>query len=423
MLRREENELLVHTGPDTPMGQYLRRFWQPVLLASELPGPDCPPVRVRVMGERLIAFRDSEGQIGLLDEFCPHRRASLYWGRNEECGLRCVYHGWKFDIAGTCVDMPNERPETRFAHRVRTRAYPAREWGSLIWAYLGPAETMPDLPQFEWALVPERHRFVSKRLQETNYLQALEGGIDSSHVSFLHSTLRTETHVSSTLGLRSEYMWRDRAPVFTVRLTDYGLLIGARRDAEEDSYYWRMTQYLLPTATMIPGALDGKAPLNGHVWTAIDDHNCWNFSISWLAERPLTEDEIVDLQSGSSIHAGVDPQTFRPFRNLDNEYLIDREDQRTTSYTGILGVSEQDAAVQESMGPIVDRTLERLGASDTAVIAARRLLLREARALQQGQEPHASRHPEVYRVRSASVILKRDESVEEGSKDALLARV
>ena len=423
MLRREENELLVHTGPDTPMGQYLRRFWTPVLLASELSGPDCPPVRVRVMGERLIAFRDSEGRIGLLDEFCPHRRASLYWGRNEECGLRCVYHGWKFDAEGTCVDMPNERTETRFAHRVRTRAYPAREWGSLIWAYLGPAETMPDLPQYEWALVPESHRFVTKRLQESNYLQAVEGGIDSSHVSFLHSTLRTETHVSSTLGLRSEYMWRDRAPKFTVRRTEYGLLIGARRDAEEDSYYWRLTQFLLPTATMIPGSLDGLVPLNGHVWVAIDDYHCWNFSISWLAERPLTAEEIVDLQSGNSIHAGVDPRTFRPVRNIDNEYLIDREQQRTTSYTGIFGVSEQDAAVQESMGPIVDRSLERLGASDTAVIAARRLLLRGVKDLQQGKEPHASRHPEVYRVRSASVILDRDVPFERGSKAALAARV
>ena len=271
MLRRDENELLVHTGPATPMGQYLRRFWTPVLLASELPDADCPPVRVRVMGERLIAFRDSAGHIGLLDEFCPHRRASLYWGRNEECGLRCVYHGWKFDVEGTCVDMPNERTETRFAHRVRTRAYPAREWGSLIWAYLGPAETMPGLPELEWALVPESHRFVSKRLQESNYLQAVEGGIDSSHVSFLHSTLRSESHVSTTLGLRSEYMWRDRAPKFTVRRTDYGLLIGARRDAEEDSYYWRLTQFLLPTATMIPGSLDGLSPLNGHVWVAIDE--------------------------------------------------------------------------------------------------------------------------------------------------------
>jgi len=422
MLRREENELLVHTGPGTPMGQYLRRFWTPVLLASELPGADCPPVRVRVLGERLIAFRDSEGRIGLLDEFCPHRRASLYWGRNEECGLRCVYHGWKFDVEGTCVDMPNERTETRFAHRVRTRAYPAREWGSLIWAYLGPAETMPGLPELEWALVPESHRFVSKRLQESNYLQAVEGGIDSSHVSFLHSTVRGGSQVAPTLGV-SDYMWRDRAPKFTVRRTEYGLLIGARRDADDDSYYWRLTQYLLPTATMIPGSLDGTSPLNGHVWVAIDDALCWNFSISWLAERPLTSDELADLQSGGNIHAGVDPRTFRPTRNLDNEYLIDREQQRTTSYTGILGVSEQDAAVQESMGPIVDRTLERLGASDTAVIAARRLLLREVKQLQQGKEPYASRHPEVYRVRSASVILDREVPMEDGSRTALAARV
>ena len=423
MLTHEENELLVRTGPGTPMGEYLRHFWTPILLASELPYPDCPPVRVKVMGERLIAFRDTLGRIGLLDEFCPHRRASLYWGRNEVCGLRCVYHGWKFEVYGACVDMPNEPAEYGFKHRIRTRAYPAQEWGSLIWAYLGPPDTVPGLPEFEWALVPDSHRFVSKRLQESNYLQAVEGGIDSSHVSFLHSTLRSESHASSTLGLRSEYMWRDKAPRFTVRRTDYGLLIGARRDAEEDSYYWRISQYLLPTATMIPGSLDGRSPLNGHFWVAIDDENCWNFSITWLADRPLTEDELTDLQSGNSIHAGVDPRTFRPFRNLDNDYLIDRELQRTTSFTGIEGVSEQDAAVQESMGRIVDRTKERLGTSDTAVIAARRLLLREARDLQAGTLPYASRHPAVYRVRSASVILKREVPVEEGSRTALAARV
>src|SRR6185436_14429686 len=146
MLSPEENALLTETNAGTPMGEYFRRYWLPALLATELPAPDCPPVRVRLLGENLIAFRDTDGRPGLLDEFCPHRRASLYWGRNEECGLRCVYHGWKFDAEGTCIDMPNERTETRFAHRVRTRAYPAREWGSLIWAYLGPAETMPGLP-------------------------------------------------------------------------------------------------------------------------------------------------------------------------------------------------------------------------------------------------------------------------------------
>jgi nitrite reductase/ring-hydroxylating ferredoxin subunit len=422
MLSREENELLVRTGPDTPMGRYLRRYWMPVLLASELPAPDCAPVRVRVLNERLVAFRDSDGRLGLLEELCPHRRASLFWGRNEGCGLRCVYHGWKFDVDGQCVDMPNEPPEYEFKRRMRTRAYPVREWGGLIWAYLGPPRSMPDLPQFEWAVVAAGHRYVSKRWQDSNYLQAVEGGIDSSHVSFLHSTVSGGATVAATLGIQS-YMWRDRAPRFTVGKTDYGLVIGARRDAEADSYYWRVTQYLLPTATIIPARHDGTAPLNGHFWVPIDDENCWNYSITWLPERPLSAEQIADLESGNSIHAGVDPLTYRPLRNRENDYLIDRDEQRRVSFTGIRGVSEQDSAVQESMGRIVDRTQEHLGTSDTAVIAARRLLLREARALQAGDEPFAATHPEVFRVRSADMILKRDVPFDGAVRAQLLAPV
>src|SRR5579859_37559 len=427
MLTREENELLTHTNRGRPMGEYLRRYWQPVLLAGELPQADCPPVRVRLMGEELVAFRDSQDRFGLLDEFCPHRRTSLYWGRNEECGLRCVYHGWKFDIEGHCIDMPNEPPEYGFKERVFTTAYPARAWGGLIWAYLGPRAAggaLPPLPEFEWAVVPENQRFVSKRLQESNYLQAVEGGIDSSHVSFLHSTPSAETHVSSTLGLQSAYMWRDKAPRFTVNRTDYGLLIGARRDAEADSYYWRITQFLLPTATIIPGPMNVDAPYNGHFWTPIDDAHCWNFSVSWLPGRPLTEKELADLQSGNSIHAGVDQKTFLPIRNARNEYLIDRAKQKPDSYTGIEGVSEQDSAVQEAMGPVVDRSQEHLGTSDTAIIAARRLLLREARELQrEGRGPAAVQRPEAFRVRSASMMLKRDVSYEETVKNMLTVPV
>jgi nitrite reductase/ring-hydroxylating ferredoxin subunit len=422
MLSREENELLVRTGPGTPMGDYFRRYWLPVLLASELPGPDCPPVRVGLLGERLIAFRDTEGRLGLLDELCPHRCASLFLGRNEENGLRCVYHGWKFDVDGQCVDMPNEPAEYEFKRRMRTRSYPVRDWGGLIWAYLGPRATVPEPPRFEWAIVPDGHRYVSKRWQDSNYLQAVEGGIDSSHVSFLHSTVRTGAGVAATLGIQS-YMWRDRAPRFTVGRTDYGLVIGARRDAEEDTYYWRVTQFLLPTATIIPARHDGTAPLNGHFWVPIDDENCWNFSVTWLPERPLAPAEIADLESGNSIHAGVDPATFRPLRNKENGYLLDRQAQRTVSFTGIQGVSEQDSAVQESMGRVVDRTQEHLGTSDTAVIAARRLLLREARELAAGAAPYAPAHPDVFRVRSGDMVVKRDVPFEGALKEQLLAPV
>src|SRR6516165_4486765 len=181
MLSREENEYLCRVGPGTPMGTLLRRFWMPALIATELPEPDCPPIRLRLLGEDLIAFRDTAGAVGLIQNNCPHRGASLFFGRNEEAGLRCVYHGWKFDTSGACVDMPNEPPEYRFGNKVRITAYPTREFGGLIWAYLGPPDQLPELPKIEWARVPESHRYISKRFQETNYLQAIEGGIDSSH--------------------------------------------------------------------------------------------------------------------------------------------------------------------------------------------------------------------------------------------------
>jgi nitrite reductase/ring-hydroxylating ferredoxin subunit len=169
MLSHEENTLLTQTNPGTPMGDYFRRYWLPALLASELPAPDCPPVRIRLLGEDLIAFRDTNGRVGLLDEFCPHRRASLFWGRNEECGLRCVYHGWKFEVSGACVDIPNEPPEYAFEAKVRTTAYPTCEYGGIVWAYMGPPQHAPELPKLEWARVPEGHRYVSKRFQQTNY--------------------------------------------------------------------------------------------------------------------------------------------------------------------------------------------------------------------------------------------------------------
>src|SRR6266705_14847 len=231
MLSREENELLIRTQRGTPGGEYIRRYWLPAVLASEVPTPDCPPVRVKMLGEDLVAFRDTHGRVGLVDEFCPHRGASLFWGRNEECGLRCVYHGGKYDVDGTCMDMPNEPPEYAFENKVRTTAYPAREYGGIIWAYMGPPERVPDLPKLEWARVPENHRYISKRFQETNYLQAVEGGIDSSHSNFLHASVdafrRTDAYlekVKNSPNLRTKYHLLDRAPQFTVRKKDYGLL-------------------------------------------------------------------------------------------------------------------------------------------------------------------------------------------------------
>ena len=187
MLNDTDNEFLSRVGPNTPMGEYLRRFWMPFLLPEELPEPDCPPVRTTLLGEELVAYKDTNGDIGLIDNYCPHRRASMFFGRNEECGLRCVYHGWKFDLNGNCVDMPSEPAESNFKDKVKITAYPAREYGGLIWAYMGPVETMPELPKLDWATLPDSHRIISKRSQESNWVQSVEGGIDSSHISFLHS--------------------------------------------------------------------------------------------------------------------------------------------------------------------------------------------------------------------------------------------
>src|SRR5919197_1762015 len=240
MLSQADNELLTRVGPGTPMGNLLRQYWQPVLYSDELE-PDGNPERVRLLGEDLIAFRDSDGRPGLLGDHCPHRGASLVFARNEACGLRCVYHGWKFDVAGRCVDMPNEPPESNFKDKIQHTAYPCVERGGLIWAYMGPKELQPPLPELEWTRVPLSHRHVSKRLQESNYLQAMEGGIESSHVSFLHSWIDESKRGAgwTILGQLAKYLNSDRHPHFEVLETEYGLLIGARRNAEPDTYYWR----------------------------------------------------------------------------------------------------------------------------------------------------------------------------------------
>jgi phthalate 4,5-dioxygenase len=428
MLSREENELLTCTGPGTPGGNYFRRYWLPALLASEVPVPDCPPVRLRLLSEDLIAFRDTDGRVGVIDEFCPHRRASLFWGRNEECGLRCVYHGWKFDVNGACVDMPNEPPEYGFNNKMRNAAYPTREYGGLVWVYMGPPDQTPELPWLEWARVPASHRYVSKRLQETNYLQAIEGGIDSSHSNFLHASVEafrlTDDYVArvrNSDNLRAKYHLLDKAPRFTVKKTGYGLVIAVRRNAEDDAFYWRITQFLLPSHTMIPH--QKGLSINGHTWMPRDDRSCWVWTITWNPDGPLSEEDREAIGKETFVHTRVDPVTFRPLRNRDNDYQIDRELQRTSSMTGIHGFAAQDQALQESMGPVVDRTRERLGTSDTGIIAMRRLLLQEVRALAEGHEPEAAHHGDAYWVRSCSLLLKRDVEFYEGARQLMQAEV
>jgi phenylpropionate dioxygenase-like ring-hydroxylating dioxygenase large terminal subunit len=426
MLSREDNALLTQVGPGTPMGALLRHFWQPFALTSELPHADSDPIRVRLLGEDLVAFRDTNNQVGLLQANCPHRGASLFFGRNEEAGIRCVYHGWKFAADGACVDMPNEPAESDFREKVRATAYSAIEKGGVVWAYLGPRATQPPLPELEWTNVPESHRYVTKRIQHCNYLQNVEGEVDSSHVSFLHSK---QNSAADSAGIKPDdlrstlpdYMARDRAPRFFVLPTDYGMLIGARRDAESDSFYWRITQFLMPTYTMIPSPVGTPVSFTGA--TPIDDQRMMGFTVTWHPDRPLTESERAQIESWLGVHTEVDPRTFIPLRNRDNDYRVDRAYQRSgRSYTGIRGIREEDLAVQESMGDVCDRTTEHLGSADLAVIAMRRRLLEAVHALhERGEAPYEARNADAYRVRSAALVLPRDVEWHQGAASALAA--
>jgi phenylpropionate dioxygenase-like ring-hydroxylating dioxygenase large terminal subunit len=408
------------------MGDVMRRYWIPVALCEELPEPDCPPIRVRVLGEHLVAFRDTQGRIGLVDEFCAHRCASLFLGRNEEGGLRCVYHGWKYDAEGNCLDMPNEPPESTFKEKIRLTAYPTAELGDIVWAFLGPKEKMPPLPKFEWTQVPRSYRHVSKTWQEaTNWLQALEGGIDSIHASFLHRNL---TDATSRAGHGpGGYMARVASAKMDVDLTDYGLLYAVVGLAEERKNYVRTVHYVMPFHQVraypirIGGALR-RTVMRGHMWVPMDDENCmvyhWTFSYDG---KPLAEDDIEKMERDSGRGPGEQSEDFRPMRNRHNNWLLDRQVQKTETYTGIEGTNTQDEAVQTTMGPIVDRTREHLGSSDKAIIAARRLLIRAAKGIREGEDPPGL-GTSYYTIRGANKLIPADVDWRNALKDDMRVR-
>jgi phthalate 4,5-dioxygenase len=420
MLRTEQNELLIRTGPQAPMGVMFRRYWIPALLAEELPEPDGPPVRVRLLSERLIAFRDTEGRLGLLDEFCAHRRVSLWFGRNEQCGLRCAYHGWKYDVTGQCTELPSEPESSGVRARIRLKSYPLVERGGVLWTYMGPSEHRPALPEYEFATVSAEQSYVSKRLQYCNWLQALEGGIDSSHVSWLHGdALRSDPLMQGSRG--NQYNMADVMPVFEVADQPAGLFIGVRRNAERGTYYWRITPWCMPSFTMIPPR--GHHPVHGHFWIPIDDESCWAWSFDYHPTRALTAAELAAMRDGKGIHTQTMPGTYIPVANRDNDYLMDRAAQRSgATYSGVAGIAMQDASLQESMGPIVDRSAEHLTMTDAGIVAARDRLMRAARALADKGMPPPGVDPKTHAVRSAAVILPSGQAFQEGARDALLAR-
>jgi phthalate 4,5-dioxygenase oxygenase subunit len=420
MLKKEQNDLLTQTGPDKPMGQFFRRYWIPALLAEELPHAECPPVRVKLLSERLLAWRDTQGRYALIDEFCAHRGVSLWFGRNEENGLRCSYHGWKYDHAGQCIDVPSEPVESGFCSKIKLTCYPLVERGGVLWAYLGPPELQPPLPEWEFAMVPADRRFMSKRTQECNWLQAMEGGIDSSHVSFLHrGALQSDPLFKGAKG--NEYNLGDARPVFEVVESPGGLYIGARRNAENGHYYWRITQWVMPSFTMIPPR--GDHPVHGHFWVPIDDENCWAWSYDYKVKRPFEPRELESMRAGHGVHVEYVPGTFRPRANKDNDYLMDRAAQkRGDTYSGIHGIAMQDASLQESMGPVVDRTKENLVSTDNGIIMARHRILRSIKAmLDKGVTPPGIDLAH-QRCRSAALVLPPDKPFKDAARDALLVQ-
>ena len=417
MLTQEQNEFLTRTGPGTPMGELFRRYWIPALLDSELPERDGPPVRVRLLRESLVAFRDSEGRVGIIDEFCAHRGVSLWFGRNEECGLRCAYHGWKYDVNGQCVDLPSE-PGERVRSRIKLKSYPSAELGGVIWVYMGPPEEKPPLPNFEWVHLPASHRVITKRWQESNYLQALEGGIDSSHVSFLHrGDLASDPFHRNTAGAKFA-----KSTKTTFELVDApgGMLIGARRDADAGNYYWRITQWIMPWYTLIP-PYAGNA-LNGHAWVPMDDENCMAWSMTFHPTQPIPAEHVALIKDGNGVHAELIPGTFRPVANRANDYLIDRAKQKNgRHYSGVKGLAMQDASIQESQGTIADRSKEHLVATDRAIVAARQRLLKAGNEVQNGgKAPGLS--PEAQLVRSASFVIPAEAEFAKHALDAVKYR-
>jgi nitrite reductase/ring-hydroxylating ferredoxin subunit len=424
VLSHDDNITLAQVGPGTPMGNLFRLFWLPALLEEEMTEPDGAPVKLRLLGEDLVAFRDTDGRIGIVDAYCAHRRVHLYFGRNEERGIRCVYHGWKYDVEGNCVDLPSEPHDTGYKDRVKITSYATAVRGGVIWVYMGPKDQQPPLPDFEWSRLPEMQRTVTKRIQRTNWAQAVEGGIDSSHVSFLHGHNKKVPNPFKFQDseLSWKYLEMDHHPVFSVNEVDYGLLINARRNAEPGTFYWRVTQFMLPFYTLTPPTVDpnesDRASYYGHAWVPIDDDNCWTWSFHASPHKLYSKEER-EFQGGrDGIWGPVDEQ-YQPLLNMQNDYRLSREKQRNDNFSGIDGIQNQDAAVQESMGQLVDRSKEHLGHSDLAIVRFRRLMLRLAKDLAAGQAPVAAADAKLYNIRPATLLLPETVPVQEGAADLM----
>ena len=444
MTTQQDQEILTRVGPGTPLGAVFRRYQIPVLLSEELERGG-PPSRVRLLGEDLVAYRTTTGVVGLVGEFCAHRRASLYYGRIEEEGIRCVYHGWKFGLDGRCTEMPNVHAQYDFKERIQQPSYPCVEKSGIIWTYMGPTETKPDqLPPLEWVGLEEEQRLVTKQLLECNFVQAMEGDFDPSHLSFLHGTVDAYSTYGDRLAARGQdvapepadgiltpeldrlYWHRDPQPTITVMPTPYGMFSGARREGGPTTYYWRFNQFVMPFYAGVPWDTGELAQCN--VWVPRDDYTTVVWRVSYNPNGPVLSKDRERLLEGFDAHMSPndyaepteEPQSeWYPHRNRHNDYGIDRNAQSTDSFTGIYGIWAQDRAVTEGMGSIIDRSKERLVSSDAPIAHIRNLLLTSAKDLDESNIPPPSEKDFPRMTVVEDCLRKREEDWESVGKSVL----
>ena len=416
MTTAQESLELTRVGPGTTMGDFMRQYWIPAAMSSELQSGQ-PPVRLMLLGEKLIGFRDKAGKVGIMDQRCPHRCASLFFGRTEDDGIRCVYHGWKFGADGQCLEQPNLTAEQNFADKVRAKAYPVQERNGVVWVYMGAAEQPPALPSFEANLMPEGETVVRMVQRECNWLQALEGDIDTSHFGFLHVGSVKPDNVPEGHPIHGTVS--DRAPQYLVREREYGTQYAAYRPHEDGRRtYWRFNNFMFPFWTQTPQA-KFETYIVARGWVPMDDTHTMFISIQWMGKDVAkNRTNVVPLKDGGTI-PGSSPDKLLPNTagwygrwrmeaNADNDYLIDRDAQmRDEIFTGIDGIHLQDQAITESMGGVVDHTFERLAPSDQMITRSRRAILRAARAFRDtGAPPPGVENPDIFRTARAGFFVE-----------------